>query len=52
MKTETLGVRVDDEGMTVLDETSPSLAWATEWKSLEQFEELLVERLTGSSVPR
>ena len=52
VKTETLGVRVDDEGMTVLDETSPSLAWATEWKSLEKFEELLVERLTGAGVPR
>lgn len=52
VKTETLGVRVDDEGMTVVDETAPSMAWATEWKSLEGFEELLVERLTGATVSR
>jgi hypothetical protein len=38
--------------MTVLDETAPSMAWATEWKNREGFEELLVERLTGATVSR
>jgi inosine-uridine nucleoside N-ribohydrolase len=52
VKTETLGVRVSDEGMTVIEDGAPSLTWATEWKSLEDFEELLVERLTGGDVPR
>ena len=51
VKTEKLGVRVNDQGMTVIDEAAPALAWATEWKNLDGFEELLVERLTGAGVP-
>jgi inosine-uridine nucleoside N-ribohydrolase len=47
VQAERLGVRVSDEGMTLVDERAPALDWATEWKSLEEFEELLVERLTG-----
>jgi inosine-uridine nucleoside N-ribohydrolase len=47
VKTEKLGVRVSDDGMTLIDDTAPALAWATEWKNLEAFEDLLVERLTG-----
>jgi inosine-uridine nucleoside N-ribohydrolase len=45
VKTETLGVRVTDDGKTVPDETAPALDWATGWKSLDRFEELLTERL-------
>jgi inosine-uridine nucleoside N-ribohydrolase len=48
VETEHLGVRVNDEGMTLVDENAPALDWATEWKSVEAFEELLAERLTGS----
>ncbi len=43
-----LGIRVSDDGMTPLDEKAPALHWATEWKSVREFEELLTERLTGS----
>lgn len=46
VKTEALGVRVTDEGMTVPDEGARPLTWAIEWEDLEAFEELLVERLT------
>jgi inosine-uridine nucleoside N-ribohydrolase len=48
VRTERLGVRVADDGMTLVDEGAPALDWATEWKSLGEFEELLAERLTGS----
>jgi hypothetical protein len=48
VKTERIGVRVSDEGMTVPDEGAPPLAWATEWESLDEFEELVTERLVGS----
>lgn len=47
VKTRTLGVRVDDEGMTLPDESARALDWATEWTSLEGFKELLVDRLLG-----
>jgi inosine-uridine nucleoside N-ribohydrolase len=47
VKTERIGVRVSDDGMTVPDEAAPPLTWATEWESLERFEELLAERLAG-----
>jgi inosine-uridine nucleoside N-ribohydrolase len=46
--TEELGVRVTVEGMTVPDEKARRLGWATRWKSLDRFEEFLVERLTGT----
>jgi inosine-uridine nucleoside N-ribohydrolase len=49
VKTEKMGVQVSDEGMTVPDEGSPPITWATEWKSLEEFEELLTARLVGPS---
>jgi inosine-uridine nucleoside N-ribohydrolase len=48
VRTERLGVRVSDDGMTVVDPSARPLGWATEWKSLEEFEELLTERLTGA----
>jgi inosine-uridine nucleoside N-ribohydrolase len=51
-KTETTGVRVTDEGMTVPDPSARPLAWATEWKDLDAFEEWLTTRLTGPAPPR
>jgi inosine-uridine nucleoside N-ribohydrolase len=45
--TETLGVRVTDEGMTVEDAASRPLAWATGWKDLDAYEEWLTRRLAG-----
>jgi inosine-uridine nucleoside N-ribohydrolase len=47
VKTERLGVRVSDEGMTVIEDDASALSWATEWKSLDAFRDLLVERLTA-----
>ncbi len=45
---ETLGVRVNDEGYTLLDPSAQPLRCATAWKDLPAFERLLVERLTGA----
>jgi inosine-uridine nucleoside N-ribohydrolase len=47
--TETLGVRVTDEGMTVPDDDAAPLDWATGWTSLEEFEGLLTQRLLGEA---
>ena len=47
VRTEELGVRVTDEGRTVLDETARPLRWATEWRRLDAFESFLAARLTG-----
>jgi len=47
VKTERLGVRVTDDGMTVPDPAARSLTWATEWRDLDGFEEWLVARLTA-----
>ena len=47
VKTEELGVRVTNEGMTLPDPEARSLTWATEWRDLDGFEEWLVVRLTA-----
>jgi inosine-uridine nucleoside N-ribohydrolase len=47
VKVERLGVSVSDDGRTTVDAKAPALGWATEWKSLDAFEELLVTRLAG-----
>jgi inosine-uridine nucleoside N-ribohydrolase len=52
VKTETRGVRVTDDGMTVPDPAARPLAWATGWKDLDGFEEWLAARLTTSVAPR
>jgi hypothetical protein len=52
VKTETTGVRVTDEGMTIPDPAARPLAWATEWQSLDGFEEWLTARLMGPTTPR
>jgi inosine-uridine nucleoside N-ribohydrolase len=44
---ETTGVRVADDGMTLVDPKRRPLAWATSWKDLEAFRELLAARLAG-----
>ena len=45
---EELGIRVTDEGYTVIDDSAKTLKCATDWKDLPAFRSLLVERLTGS----
>jgi inosine-uridine nucleoside N-ribohydrolase len=52
VKTETTGVRVTDEGMTVPDPAARPLAWATEWKDLDGFEEWLTARLAAPAPSR
>lgn len=49
VKTESLSVRVTDEGMTRAGGGGPKRQWATGWRSLESFEDLLVDRLTTPS---
>lgn len=44
---EELGIRVTDDGYTVIDEDAKRINCAMEWKDLSAFEDLLVERLTG-----
>jgi len=51
VETETTGVRVTDDGMTVPDPSERPWEWAVRWKSLEDFETLLVDRLTSQTAP-
>jgi len=46
-KMERLGIRVDDEGFTHIDDQAKEMWVATEWKSLDGFRDFLVRRLTG-----
>ncbi len=52
VKTETSGVRVTDEGMTVPDPSAPPVTWATDWVSLDGFEEWLATRLARPGARR
>ena len=47
---EDLGIRVTDDGFTVIDDTAKVVRCATDWKDLSAFEDLLVARLTGRDV--
>jgi inosine-uridine nucleoside N-ribohydrolase len=42
-----LGVRVTDDGYTLIDNGAKAINCAIEWKDLSAFEDLLVERLSG-----
>jgi inosine-uridine nucleoside N-ribohydrolase len=44
---ENLGIRVTDDGYTVIDEKAKKINCATKWKSLDAFEDFLVERVTN-----
>lgn len=44
---EELGLRVTDDGYTLIDETARKIRCATEWKDLEAFEDLVVRRITA-----
>jgi inosine-uridine nucleoside N-ribohydrolase len=48
LKTERLGIRVTDGGMTVIDPAAKVMSVATEWKDMAAFEDFLVQRLTGT----
>ncbi|MBD3183261.1 hypothetical protein GF312_13275 [Candidatus Poribacteria bacterium] len=44
---EDLPIRVTDDGYTVIDENAKVIRCATEWKNMEAFEDLLVDRLVS-----
>ena len=44
---EDLGIRVTDDGYTVIDESAKVIHCAMDWKDLSAFEDLLVQRLVG-----
>jgi len=46
---EDLGVKVTDDGYTIIDENAKTIRCAVEWKNLPAFEDLIIERLTGKS---
>ncbi|MGA2865573.1 MAG: nucleoside hydrolase [Verrucomicrobiota bacterium] len=46
-KMERLGLRVSDEGYTLLDDHAKRMNVATEWKSLDGYRDFLVNRLVG-----
>jgi inosine-uridine nucleoside N-ribohydrolase len=46
---ERLGIRVTDDGFTVIDSKAKFMNCATAWKSLPAFRDFLVKRLTGRS---
>ncbi|MCF7668553.1 MAG: nucleoside hydrolase [Verrucomicrobia bacterium] len=45
LKIERLGIKVDDEGRTLIDEGAKPIDVATEWKDLDGFKDFLVGRL-------
>lgn len=46
---EKLGIRVSDDGYTLIDAKAKLVNCAMEWRSLPAFEDLLVQRLTGTA---
>jgi len=44
---ETLGIRVTDDGFTVIDDGAKEINCAVGWKDLDAFGKFLVDRLTG-----
>jgi inosine-uridine nucleoside N-ribohydrolase len=46
LEMENLGIRVTDDGRTVIDEKAKKINCATKWQNLDAFEDFLIERLT------
>jgi hypothetical protein len=46
LETENIGIRVTDDGRTVIDGKAKKISCAMKWKNLDAFEKFLVERLT------
>jgi inosine-uridine nucleoside N-ribohydrolase len=44
---ERLGIRVTDDGYTVIDNTAKKVNCATKWKDLGAFEDFLIQRLVN-----
>jgi inosine-uridine nucleoside N-ribohydrolase len=47
LEIEPLGLRVSDDGRTLIDPASPKVRCATRWRDLGAFEDLLLARLVG-----
>jgi inosine-uridine nucleoside N-ribohydrolase len=47
LKIEELGIRVTEDGFTVIDDRAPRLRVATEWDDIDSFRRFLTDRLTG-----
>ncbi len=47
LKIEKMGIRVDDEGFTVVDPTAPIMEVALAWEDLAGFQQMLMQRLLG-----
>jgi inosine-uridine nucleoside N-ribohydrolase len=52
LRIEELGLRVTDDGRTILDEQVRPVRVATEWIDQGAFEDLLVRRITGQVTPQ
>jgi inosine-uridine nucleoside N-ribohydrolase len=51
LETETIGIRVTDDGRTVIDNKAKKINCAMKWTDLSAFESFLVERLTSPAIP-
>ena len=51
VKMERLGIRVTDDGYTVIDSKAKKINCATNWKNIGVYEDFLVERLTSPAIP-
>jgi hypothetical protein len=47
LRMERVGIRVTDDGYTLIDPAAKKMDAAVDWKDLGAFEDFLVERLTG-----
>jgi hypothetical protein len=47
LRMERLGIRVTDDGYTLIDPAAKKMDVAVDWKDLGAFEDFLVDRLTG-----
>ncbi len=47
LKMEKLGIRVTDDGYTVIDPKAKTINSALEWKDMDAFKDLLIQRVTG-----
>lgn len=51
VKMEDLGIRVDDQGFTIMDAGAKKMKVAAAWQDLGAYEDLLVQRLTSQPGP-
>jgi len=47
LEMQQLGIRITENGYTLLDEDAKAISCAVDWENLDAFEDLLVRRLTS-----